>query len=114
MDAKIEHGDVLVVATLDRIGRRSPDVTGKIYELVNRGVRLCSLTVNEAGAKGLDAKLKSLKWMAAVLIAQVCSFSAQLECQAIARRTRAGLALARVGGDPVLHLQLGIGRPAVA
>ena len=79
MDAKIEHGDVLVVATLDRIGRRSPDVTGKIYELVNRGVRLCSLTVNEAGAKGLDAKLKSLKWMAAVLIAQVCSFSAQLD-----------------------------------
>ena len=31
VDAKFEHGDVLVVATLDRIGRRSLDVMGKIY-----------------------------------------------------------------------------------
>ena len=36
--------------------------------------------------------------MTAMLIAQVCSFSAQLERQAIARRTRAGLARARAEG----------------
>ena len=114
MDAKFEHGDVLVVAALDRIERRSLDVMGKIYDLVNRGVRLSSLAGNEAWAKGLDADPESMEWMTAMLIAQVCSFSAQLERQAIARRTRVGLPRARVGGDPVLHLQLGIGRPAVA
>ena len=98
VDAKLEHGDVLVVAALDRIGRRSLDVMGKIYDLVNRGVRLRSLADNEAWAKGLDADPESMEWMTAMLIAQVCSFSAQLERQAIARRTRAGLARARAEG----------------
>ena len=83
-----------MVAALDRIGRRSLDVVGKIYDLVNRGVRLRSLADNEARAKGLDADPESMDWMTAMLIAQVCSFSAQLERQAIARRTRAGLARA--------------------
>ena len=36
--------------------------------------------------------------MTAMLIAQVCSFSAQLERQAIARRTQTGLARARAEG----------------
>ena len=100
VDAKLEHGDVLVVVVvaLDRIGRRSLDVMGKIYDLVNRGVRLRSLAENEAWAKGLDADPESMEWMTAMLIAQVCSFSAQLERQAIARRTRAGLARARAEG----------------
>ena len=114
LDAKFEHGDVLVVAALDRIGRRSLDVMGKIYDLVNRGVRLRSLADNEAWSKGLDADPKSMELMAAMLFAQVCSSAAQLECQAIARRTRVVLPRARVGGDPVLHLQLRIGRSAVA
>ena len=98
VDAKLEHGDILVVVALDRIGRRSLDVMGKIYDLVNRGVRLRSLADNEAWAKGLDADPAGMEWMTAMLIAQVCSFSAQLERQAIARRTRAGLARARAEG----------------
>ena len=94
VDSKLNHGDILVVAALDRIGRRSNAAMGKIYDLVNRGVRLRSLADNEAWAKGLDADPESMEWMTAMLIAQVCSFSAQLERQAIARRTRAGLARA--------------------
>ena len=78
VDFKLKHGDILAVA-LDRIGRRSLDVMGKIYDLVNRGVRLRSLAHNEAWAKGLDADPESMEWMTAMLIAQVCSFSAQLE-----------------------------------
>ena len=71
---------------------------GKIYDLVNLGVRLRSLADNEAWAKGLDADPESMEWMTAMLIAQVCSFFAQLERRAIARRTRAGLARARAEG----------------
>ena len=37
VDSRLKHGDVLVVAALDRIGRRSLDVMGKIYDLVNAG-----------------------------------------------------------------------------
>ena len=87
VDSKLKHGDILVVAALDRIGRRSLDVMGKIYDLVDRGVRLRSLADNEAWAKGLDADPESMEWMTAMPIAQVCSFSAQLERQAIARLT---------------------------
>ncbi len=39
VDARRGHGDALVVA-LDRIGRRSFDVMGKDYDLVNRGDRV--------------------------------------------------------------------------
>ena len=98
VDARLEHGDVLVVAELDRIGRRSPNVMDKIYDLVSRGMPLRSLADNESWAKGLDAAPESMEWMTAILIVQVCSFSAQLEGQAIARRTRAGLARARAEG----------------
>ena len=98
LDAKLERGDVLVVAALDRVGRRALDVMGTIYDLVNRGIRLRSLADTEDWAKGLDADPESVEWMTAMLIAQVCSFSAQLERQAIARRTRAGLARARAEG----------------
>ena len=45
MDARLEHGDVLVVVALDCIERRSLDVMGKIHDLMNRGVRLRSLAV---------------------------------------------------------------------
>ena len=60
MDARLEHGDVLGVVALGRIGRRSRDVMGKIYDRVNRGVRLRSLADNEAFAKGLDPDPESL------------------------------------------------------
>ena len=98
LDSKMKHGDTLVVAALDRVGRRAVDVMGKIYDLVNRRVRLRSLADNEGWAKGLDADPESMEWMTAVLIAQVCAFSAQLERQSIARRTRAGLERARAEG----------------
>ena len=98
VDAKLDHGGVLLVAALERIGRRSLDVMGKIHELVNRGVRLRRLAGNEAWAKGLDADPESMEWMTAMLISQVCSFSAELERQAIARRSRAGMARARAEG----------------
>lgn len=77
---------------------------GTICDLVNRGIRLRSLADNEGWAKGLDADPESVEWMTAVLIAQVCAFSAQLERQAIARRTRPGLDRARAEGK-------GLGRP---
>ena len=101
LDSKLQRGDTLVVAALDRVGRRSIDVMGVIFDLVNRGVRLRSLADAEAWARGLDADPDSMEWMSAILIAQVCSFAAQLERQAIARRTRAGLERARAEGKRV-------------
>ena len=106
LDSKLKRGDTLVLSALDRLGRRSLDVMWSIYDLVNRGVRLRSLAANEPWAKGLDADPESMEWMTAMLIAQVCAFSAQLERQPIARRTRAGLERARAEGKR-------LGRPPV-
>ena len=78
VDANLEHGDVLMVTALDRIGRRSLDVMGKIPDLVNRGVRLRKPADNEAWVKGLGVDPESMGWMTAMLIAQVCSFSVPL------------------------------------
>ena len=69
MDSKLKHCKILVVAALNRIGRRSLDVMGKIYDLVSSNVRLRSPADNEAGAKGLDADPESIEWMTAMLIA---------------------------------------------
>ena len=65
---------------------------------MNRGIRSRSRGDNEEWAKGLDADPESVEWMTAVLIAQVCAFSAKLERQSITRRTRAGLDRARGEG----------------
>ena len=84
VDAQLNYGDFLVFAALDRLGRRSFDVMGKIYELVNSGVRPRTLAVNEAWVKGLDADPDSVEWMAALLMANCFDF-----------RTRQGLERAR-------------------
>ena len=47
LDSKIGDGDTLVVAALDRIGRRSLDVQGAILDLNRRGVRLRTLAADQ-------------------------------------------------------------------
>ena len=68
LDSKLGRGDTLVVAALDRVGRRSIDVM----------------------AEGLDADPDSVEWITATLIAQVFAFAAQLERQAIAGEREPG------------------------
>ena len=101
LDAKLRRGDTLAIAALDRLGRRSLDMMGVIIDMVRRGIRLRTLAENEAWAEGLDADPESVEWTMAMLIAQVFAFSAQLERQAIARRTRAGMARARAEGKRI-------------
>ena len=101
LDARLQRGDTLAVVALDRLGRRSLDMMGVIIDMVRRGVRRRTLAENEAWAKGLDADPDSVEWAMAMLIAQVLAFAAQLERQAIARRTRAGIERARAEGKRI-------------
>ena len=61
VDARPEHGDVLVVV-LDRIERRSLDVMGKIHDLMNRGVRLHSRAVNGARFEAVAGEPVLVTW----------------------------------------------------
>ena len=56
LDKRLTQGDVLVVAAVDRLGRRYLETMWAIYDLQRRGVRLRSLAGNEGEwTKFLDA-----------------------------------------------------------
>lgn len=93
MLADLEPGDVVVVAELDRLGRNSGHVITTIASLRERGIHVKSL------ADGVDSTTDMGEAMMGFL-----AIMAQMERRFIQRRTRAGLAEAklqgRVGGRP--------------
>ena len=104
--SKVDQGDTLVVAALDRIGRRSLDIQGAILDLNRRGVRIRTLAADQQFlAKYLDADPDSPGRRF-----RLCPGGpgwpvlAQMERDAISRRTKAGLERAksegRTGGRP--------------
>ena len=103
--SKVDQGDTLVVAALDRIGRRSLDLQGALIDLHRRGVRIRTLAADQQFlTKYLDADPDSPDAaFGSVLVALVGLF-AQMERDAISRRTKAGLERAksegRTGGRP--------------
>ena len=106
LDQQLAHGDVLVVAAIDRLGRRYLETMWAIYDLQRRGVRLRSLSDSEVQwTKYLDADPDSpeafmgnvLASMAAY-VASMAAYVASQERQNISRRTRAGLDAARAKG----------------
>ena len=56
LDQRLALGDVLVVAAIDRLGRRYLETMWAIYDLQRHGIRLRSLADNEVEwTKYLDA-----------------------------------------------------------
>ena len=89
LDQRLALGDVLVVAAIDRLGRRYLETMWAIYDLQRRGVRLWSLADNEVQwTRYLDADPDSPE-------ASMAAYVASQERQNISRRTRAGLDAAR-------------------
>lgn len=91
--AWVRRGDVITIASLDRLGRNVRGVLELVEELEERGVGLRVLQL------GLDTSTPSGRLVLVVLLAV-----AQLERDHLSERTRDGLAAARrrgrVGGRP--------------
>lgn len=91
---KLEAGDVLVVAKLDRLGRNAADVDGTVQALRAAGVRVVVL----------DLPVQEVTSAAGDLILRMFAAFAQFERDLIVERTHAGLERARaegrVGGRP--------------
>ena len=89
----LEKGDVLVVASLDRLGRKTVEILSLIEELESRGVILKSLR------EGVDYST-----VAGRLVTQILVSVSELERGLISSRTKAALAVRRekgiVGGRP--------------
>ena len=99
LDARLDQGDVLVVSSVDRIGRRNLDVMYSIYALHHRGIRLRSLAPEESQwAAYLDADPDSPEWFMGAILATFAAYGAQQERQSISRRTKAGLDKAKADG----------------
>lgn len=99
LDQRLTRGDTLVVAALDRVGRRAVDIMGAVYALHGRGVRIRSLADSDGGwVAGLDADPDSADWAMGSLLAGMAAYVAQLERDHTKRRTKAGLERAKAEG----------------
>jgi putative DNA-invertase from lambdoid prophage Rac len=92
---KLEHGDVLVVTKLDRLGRNAMDVRATVEALANEGVRVHCLALG-----GVDLTSPAGK-MTMGVIAAVAEFERDL----LIERTQSGLRRAKASGKA-------LGRPA--
>ena len=95
LDQQLAQGDVLVLAAVDRLGRRYLETMWAIYDLQRRGVRLRPLAGNEGEwTKFLDADPDSPE----AFMANMAAYVASQERKNISRRTKAGLDAARAKG----------------
>ena len=99
LNARLAEGDTLLVASIDRIGRRWLDTVTAVLDLQRRGIRLRSLAETEAQwARYLDAAPDSPEAFIGSILAQFAAWTAHQEVESISRRTRAGLEKARAQG----------------
>lgn len=91
---KLEAGDTLVVAKLDRLGRNAADVDATVQALQTAGIRVVVL----------DLPVQEVTSAAGDLVRRMFAAFAQFERDLIVERTHAGLERARaegrVGGRP--------------
>lgn len=85
---KITKGDVLLVAEISRIGRKTEDVLRSIRKFEEMGVRVCVLNYGN---------LDLTSPMGKVVITMAAAFS-ELELSELKRRTRAGMARTKAAG----------------
>ena len=91
LDQQLAQGDVLVVAAIDRLGRRYLENMWAIYDLQRRGIRLRSLADSEVQwTKYLDADPDSPEAFMGNVLASMAAYVASQERQNISRRTRRG------------------------
>jgi putative DNA-invertase from lambdoid prophage Rac len=85
---KLERGDVLVVAKLDRLGRNASDIDRTVGHLTQMGVRVVVL----------DLPVMEVTSAAGDLVRRMFAAFAQFERDQLVERTHAGLARAKAEG----------------
>ncbi|MDM5181679.1 recombinase family protein [Massilia sp. DJPM01] len=86
--SKLESGDVLVVAKLDRLGRNASDIDRTVEQLRTAGIRVVVL----------DLPVMEVTSAAGDLVRRMFAAFAQFERDQLVERTHAGLARAKAEG----------------
>ncbi|MES2625265.1 MAG: recombinase family protein [Pseudomonadota bacterium] len=92
---KLEPGDLLVVAKLDRLGRNNIDVQNTVTSLLNNGIKVSCL----------DIPVQDLTTAEGKLMLQLMASFAEFEKARIRERTMAGLAAStkKAGRPPAIE-----------
>ena len=99
LNARLIAGDTLVVAAIDRIGRRWMDTVNTVRDLRVRGVKIKSLSAAEASwASCLAADPGTPEAFLADTLLSFMAWASEQGLEATRRRTVAGLSKARVEG----------------
>ena len=99
LDSSLVADDVLVVASIDRIGRRWLDTVVSILNLQLRQVRIRTLSEAEiVWARHLDADPDSPEAFFGNVLMIFAAWNAHQEVESISRRKKAGLERARAEG----------------
>ena len=106
LNDRLQPGDTLVVAALDRIGREWISTSLVILDLRQREIRIRTLAEDETWAVYLNADPDTPEYFIGHQIASQFAWSAAQQLKDISRRTKAGLARARAEGKT-------LGRPRV-
>ena len=102
LDGRLAQGDILVVAAIDRIGRRWMNTMQTIAYLSHRGVKIRSLSASERiWASYLEADPDTPEALIGHMLTIFISWCAQQEALSISQRTKAGLARARQNGKVI-------------
>ena len=101
LNSSLVADDVLVVASIDRIGRRWLDTVVSILNLQLRQVRIRTLSEAEiVWARYLDADPDSPEAFFGNVLMNFAAWNAHQEVESISRRTKAGLGRAWSGPGP--------------
>ncbi len=107
LTSRLQQGDVLVVAAVDRVGGGWIDAMSVIRDLRERGIPFRSLvSAEQTWTRYLDADPATPEAMIGDVLATVFTWAAQQMFEAIRRRTKAGMDRARAE-------EKHIGRPKV-
>ena len=96
LDSGLAQGDILVLVSIDCIGRRWLDTMGNIHELQRRGVMIRSLADNEQSwAQYRDVAPESPKSFLGYTLAGFAVWMSDQERVSTRRRTKAGMEKAK-------------------
>ena len=99
LNTRLTAGDTLIVAAIDRIGRRWMDTVNAVRDLRARGVRIRSLSAAEASwASCLAADLGAPEAFLADTLLSFMAWASEQELEATRRRTVVGLDKTRAEG----------------
>ena len=108
LDTRLQAGDVVTVAAVDRVGRSWRNTIGVLRNLSDRKVRVVSLADSETWLHYLfAADDSSVEAQVGDVLANMIAWLAQAERDATVRRTLAGLARARAEGKRLGRPQAG-------